>query len=124
MKPEYYGGILPIDISTHGHMIDRLFWLMHGFMAVLFVFWFCFFVYTIFRFRQRPGHTANYAPKYTKASTYLEVGIALFEAAVLTLLAIPAWRYAKANVPTDANRFQVRVLGEQFAWNIHYPGND
>ncbi len=125
MNPSsYYGNTLPIDISTHGKLIDQLFWLMHGFMAVLFVFWFGYFVYTVYRFRQRPGHRANYAPKYTKASTWLEVGIALFEAAVLVVLAMPAWKFAKASIPTGKDRFEVHVVAEQFAWNIHYPGED
>src|SRR6267142_4636783 len=73
-----YGIGLPVDISTHGHLIDHIFYVVHAFMALLFVGWFTFFVIALVRFRARPGHRAAYAPKHSKFSTYLEVGIALF----------------------------------------------
>ncbi|HLG20999.1 MAG TPA: cytochrome c oxidase subunit II [Bdellovibrionota bacterium] len=124
MGAPLYGHWLPVDISTHGPLIDRLFNVMHVFMAVLFVGWFAFFVFTLVKFRSRPGHKAVYAPKHTKFSTYLEVSIALFEAAVLLFLAIPAWNYAKASVPKAQNVLPIHVIAEQFAWNIHYAGDD
>lgn len=124
MESSYYGYHLPIDISTHGHQMDHIFYVMHVFMIVLFVGWFSFFAYTLIKFRARAGHKANYAPKYTKFSTYLEVGIALFEAFVLLILAIPAWKVAKASIPTGQDVMQIHVVAQQFAWNIHYPGDD
>lgn len=124
MQEKFYGHGLPIDISTHGWQLDQIFNILHIFMAILFVGWFVFLVYTLFRFRQRAGHKATYAPKYTKFSTYLEVGIALFEVLLLVVFAIPAWNYAKATIPSGKDVFSVRVIGEQFAWNMHYPGED
>jgi cytochrome c oxidase subunit II len=119
-----YGFHLPPDISTHGPLVDQLIYVIHVFMVVLFVGWLIFFMYTLFRFRARDGHRANYAPKYSRFSTYLEVGIAVFEAALLVVFAIPAWKLAKASIPSAKDRFEVKVIAEQFAWNIHYPGAD
>ena len=124
MNTSPYGYRLPIDISTHGYLIDRLINILHVFMVVLFVFWFIFLIYTLIRFRARPGHQAEYSPKPMKWSTYLEVGIALFEVFLLLVLAIPAWQYAKASVPSAKNVVNIRVVAEQFAWNIQYPGED
>ena len=53
--PKYYGWGLPVDISTHGWEIDRLIYIVHIFMAILFVGWFIFLVYVLMRFRQRPA---------------------------------------------------------------------
>lgn len=115
---------LPPNLAAHGHQIDHMFTLMHVFMLVLFVGWFAFLIYTLYRFRARKGHEATYAPKHSKFSTYLEIGVAIFEVGVLVLFAIPAWKYAKATLPTGSEVLHIRVVGEQFAWNIQYPGDD
>lgn len=115
---------LPLDISTHGHMIDKLFYSLHIFMIALFIFWFVFFAFTLFKFRARPGHKATYKPNMGKWSSYLEIFVALTEVAFLVLLAAPAWKAAKTVRPSGPNSVQVRIVAEQFAWNIHYPGKD
>ena len=38
--------------------------------------------------------------------------------------AIPAWVTRVAQFPPESEAFVVHVVGEQFAWNIHYPGPD
>jgi cytochrome c oxidase subunit 2 len=38
--------------------------------------------------------------------------------------ALPAWAARNEAPPADARPLEVRVIGEQFAWNIHYPGPD
>ena len=74
-ESQYYGYGLPIDISSHGGQLDQIFWVMHIFMLVLFVGWFAFLMYTLIKFRARPGHKATYAPKLSKFPSYLEIGI-------------------------------------------------
>ena len=121
---KYYGWWLPIDISTHGVAIDRLIIVLHIFMVILFVGWFTFLIYTLVRFRARPGHKANYKLDHFKAPTYLEIGVAVFEFLLLFGLAIPFWNGWRNNAPDKAQALEVRVVAEQFAWNIHYPGKD
>lgn len=118
-----FGG-LPADISTHGWQIDRLFYSIHAVMLVLFVGWFCFLVYTLVRFRSREGHKAQYHPVRTKMGSYVEIAVAVIEFGLLIGLAIPAWRIAKTVRPTGDQVVNVRVVAEQFAWNIQYPGAD
>lgn len=111
--------------SKDGKAIDDLINVMHVFMAIIFVGWGIFFVYCLVKFRQRADHRANPVPVKAKISKYSEVGVALFEAAILVGFSIPIWRTARAEPPKPGdNPFQVRVVGEQFAWNFQYPGAD
>ena len=48
----------------------------------------------------------------------------LIEVALLIFYAIPAWAKRVTNFPTGADAVNVRVVAEQFAWNVHYPGAD
>lgn len=120
-----YGWWLPAQISTHGDQIDNIITILHWFMALLFVGWGAFLVYTLIRFRARPGQVADYEGVKTHASSYLEGAIALVEVIILVGLSIPVWAEVKANPPSaEEADLEVRVVGEQFAWNIHYPGVD
>ena len=55
-----WNGYLPPLASKHGGDIDLLIDVLHWFMGVLFVGWGIFLVYCLVRFRQRPGHVADY----------------------------------------------------------------
>ena len=115
-----------ITLAAQGNKgIDDLINVMHIFMAIIFVGWGIFFVYCLVKFRQRGDHRANPHPVKAKASKWSEVLVALFEAAVLIGFSVPIWRSARAEPPkAEDNPFRLRVVGEQFAWNFHYPGVD
>lgn len=120
-----YGWWLPPDISTTGARIDNIILVMHWFMLILFVGWSAFMIYTLVRFRARPGVKADYHGVRSHYSTYLETAVAVFEVIVLVGLSIPVWADVKANPPSEKDAdVVVRVVGEQFAWNVHYPGAD
>lgn len=124
MNNHYYGWGLPIDISTHGAVIDRLIWTLHIAMIVLFVGWFSFLVYTLLKFRQRSGHKAEYHVPHFKLPTYLEIAVALFEFVLLFVLSTPLWAQVRTQMPTDPGALHVKIVAQQFAWNVHYPGKD
>lgn len=125
MNNDYYGWWYPIDISTHGYRIDGMIDIIHWFMLVLFIGWGVFFVYTLFRFRASKNPQADYQGVTSHYTTYIEGGVAVFEVFLLVGLAIPLWADVKTDVPTeDEADIVVRVVAEQFAWNIHYPGED
>ena len=49
-----------------------------------------------------------------------------FEVFLLFALAIPGYydlKYAQLEVP-ESSDLEVRVIAQQFQWNIHYPGED
>lgn len=121
---KYYGWGLPINISAHGAEIDRLIYVVHGLMAALFIGWMLFLILALFKFRARPGHQAAYKLGHFKAPTYIEVAVALFEVLLLVGFSFPVFHQVKSEFPDPAKALRIRVVAEQFAWNIHYPGPD
>ncbi len=115
---------LPMDISVHGHQIDGLINILHVFMILLFVGWGVFFVICLTKFRASTGCTADYQPIKAKPSKYLEIGVVIFELIVLFGLSQPVWAKYKNEPPAADKAFTVRVVAQQFAWNIHYAGPD
>ena len=44
---------------------------------------------------------------------------------LLLSFSIPIWAAAKNDIPEETeDTFHVRVVAQQFAWNVHYPGPD
>ena len=121
---KYYGWGLPFDASAHGAAMDRLIYIIHGVMAVLFVGWFIFLILALIRFRARDGHKATYRIDHFKAPTYVEVIVALIEGLLLVGFSFPIFNQFKTALPPADKALQVRVVAEQFAWNVHYPGAD
>ncbi|HYC53474.1 MAG TPA: hypothetical protein VEL28_00845 [Candidatus Binatia bacterium] len=125
MDKGHYGWWLPVDISVEGPRIDGMIDLLHWFMLVLFLGWGTFFIYTLIRFRAGANPRADYKGVQAHFSTWLEAGIAAFEVFLLVGLSIPLWADVKGEVPAEKDADVVmRVVAEQFAWNVHYPGDD
>lgn len=115
---------MPELASAHGGALDQLMSYVHWLMAVLFVGWSALFVYMLVRFNRRRNPKATHAGPKTRASNYVEGGVALAEAILLAGFSIPLW-YARVDAfPPQEEAVEVRVVGEQFAWNVHYPGPD
>ena len=121
---KYYGWGLPIDVSAHGAEIDRLIYIVNVLMFVLFIGWFTFLAIAIVKFRKRPGHEAAYKLNHFKAPTYVEITLALIEIGLLVGFSFPMLNHVKNVFPDSAQSMQVRIVAEQFAWNVHYPGPD
>jgi cytochrome c oxidase subunit 2 len=67
---------------------------------------------------------ADYRGVTSHRSTYLEIGVAVVEAVLLIGFAIPLWAARVDAMPSESEALVVQVTGEQFAWNMHYPGPD
>jgi cytochrome c oxidase subunit 2 len=115
---------MPALASQHGAALDRTNDLVHWLMLVLFVGWGAFFVYVLWRFRAKRNPVAEARGVRSHASTWLEVAVAVVEAILLVGFSIPLWADRVEHFPPPADSTQVRVVAEQFAWNIHYPGAD
>ena len=125
MENNYYGWGLPIDISTHGYAIDQLIYIVHGLMAILFIGWIIYLVVAIVKFRQRPGHKAEHKPHHHFVMpTYAEIAIAVAEVVLLCAFSLPIFSQVRNDLPDKDKALHIRVIAEQFAWNIHYPGKD
>lgn len=117
---------MPVDASAHGHELDQMMSLVHWLMIILFVIWAPYFLYTLYRFRSSKNPEASYEGSQSKWSSYVEGGVVLAETVLLVGFAFPIWAdlTEEENMPPLDEAIEVQVVGEQFAWNIHYPGPD
>ena len=115
---------LPVAASQHAPDVDSLISVVHWLMLVLFVGWGAFFILVLVKFRKGANPRADYHGAKGKISKMLEIAIVVVEAVLLVFFAIPAWAKRVSNFPPDNTATVVRVVGEQFAWNIQYPGPD
>jgi cytochrome c oxidase subunit 2 len=117
---------MPPDYSAHGWQIDQIVILVHWLMFILLVFWGTLFLYSLIRFRASRNPRASYQGITSHWSRWGEAGLAAVEVILLAGFSIPAWyRWAGRAEQTGGSRpFEVRIVAEQFAWNVHYPGPD
>jgi len=115
---------MPQSASAHGPQIDSVLSLVHVLMLALFIGWGAFFAYTLFRFRRGRNPQADYKGAKSHSSTYLEVAVAVVEGVLLIAFSIPLWADRVDEFPPESEATVVRVLSEQFAWNMHYAGAD
>ena len=116
---------LPPDHSTHGWAIDSLFNWIFWITMVAFVLVEVVLLVFLIQYRRRPGKAKAH---FTHGNTRLEMCWTLAPAVILAVLALASkkvwdnYRYSPAG--DDPNRAIVLVIGEQFKWNVIYPGPD
>ena len=115
---------LPVLGSEHGADVDRLIILLHVLMVLLFVGWFTYFIFVLWRFRKSRNPTADYRGVATHTSSWLEVGVALCEAVLLIGFAVPYWTRAVEGFPAESDAVVIRIIGRQFNWSARYPGTN
>jgi len=116
--------MFPVQASTHAAEVDHMTILVHWLMLVLFIGWGFFFVFVLFRFRKGANPKASYTGAHGKFAKSTEVAVAVIEIGLLIFYAIPAWATRVKAFPAESQAVVVRVVAEQFAWNVHYPGPD
>ena len=121
---EYLASMMPPTASAHGPHLDMVNSIVHWLMLVLFVFWGLYFLFVLYRFRASRNPKANYVGVKNHMSSYAEAGVAVLEAVILIGLAIPAWSKWVTPHPAGDNALEIRIVAEQFAWNVHYSGPD
>ena len=115
---------LPPQASAHAGQIDFVLTLVHVLMAVLFAGWAAYFVWALVRFRRRRQPHADHHGARGRVAFWIEVGVVVAESALLVGIALPLWWQRTAAQPTAPDALVVRVVAEQFVWNVHYAGAD
>lgn len=119
---------LPVLASEHGAQIDQLLGIIHLIMLVAFILWGVFFVVPLFRFRKSKRPQAVYRGLKSWIPWVFVAAMAGLEGLLLFNYSIPFWdeHVAAETVVTNEGEepFRVRVVAQQFAWIIHYPGPD
>ncbi len=57
-------------------------------------------------------------------SLWVVAAMAVAEVLLLVVFELPAWSERINALPSPEEATVVRVVAEQFAWNVHYPGPD
>ncbi|MCH7760646.1 cytochrome-c oxidase [candidate division TA06 bacterium] len=119
-----YGWWLPVQASSYAQTIDTGINVIQFAMLLMFVLWGIFFTWCLFRFRARTARRAVYKePAHWKS--WIPDGLVLaFEILLIALYGIPVWSRIMQTLPNEKDANVVRVVAEQFAWNVHYPGPD
>ena len=116
---------LPINMSIDGPAIDEVIILTHWLMLILFVGWGAFFIMSLIKFRSSKNAHADHDGVKTHISSVLEVVVAVIEIILLVGFALPIWASRIDDVPeANSGAVHAQVIAQQFAWNIHYPGDD
>ena len=114
----------PLNASAHGPALDAMTVYIHWGMFALALGWGTYFAYALFRFRVGSSPQASYTGAKGQVSKASEVAVVVAEVVLLAVFAIPTWA-AWVRLPApEAEALELRVVGEQFAWNVHYPGAD
>jgi heme/copper-type cytochrome/quinol oxidase subunit 2 len=82
---------MPVAAATHADQIDQIIVIVHWLMAVLFVGWGLFFLYTLVRFRAGAHPKASYQSMKGTVSKVIEGGVLAAEILILVSLSMPAW---------------------------------
>jgi len=117
-------GLPSVSASTQGPQIDNIISIVHWLMLILFVGWAAYFIYALIKFRASSNPKADYNGVKNHYSSYIEGLVAVVEVVLLFGFAFPIWASRVNDVPAGTDVVQIRVVGQQFAWNFHYPGPD
>lgn len=116
---------LPVDVSTTGAGIDAIFNVILWITSVVFVGVFGVMLYYLIRYRYQAGRSAI----FVHGNNRLETVWTLIPALILALIAVfsqSTWSQIKSydSMPQGDDVIHVDVIGRQFAWYFHYPGED
>ena len=95
-------------------------------MGVLFLGWSIYLGWVLVRFRARRQPQADHGGARGRAALATEIGVVVAEVVLLVVFALPIWfnRTSAQPAAPAGGATVVRIVAEQFAWNIHYPGDD
>ena len=115
--------LLPAAASQHAADLDRVLTSVHVHMAIQALAWGAFLLFCLIRFRRGrnpPCDARGPAPLLPA----LAIGaVVAGDVVLLATAALPAWHGPRHAAARHAP-LEIRVVAEQFAWNIHYPGPD
>ncbi len=106
--------------SPQAESINDLWLLVYYIAAVIFFLVIGALIYTIIRYRERPGDDRQ--PVQLHGNTALEITWTIIPAVILAVIAVPTVRgvFDMREVPTGDDVVNVRVTGHQWWWEFEY----
>src|SRR5208282_4116857 len=114
--------LLPMQplASVEGRDNDTLMYLIHGLVLILFVGWAIYFIVVLIKFREKKNPKATHDHIPHQISSYVEWVVVFVEFLLLFAFSIPFWAVHQAGMPSDKNALHIKVVAQQFAWNVRY----
>lgn len=116
---------LPADFSVHGRSIDLIFLFIYWVTLAVFIAVEVLLAWFVVRYRRRPDQAKA---RFIHGNTRLEIVWTVIPAAIFLVIAMWSQRvwddYRLSALADDPRRVPILVIGEQFKWNIIYPGPD
>jgi cytochrome c oxidase subunit II len=109
----------PEDASTASDDIDLLYDVLLIFSVPIFVLVMTIAIYSVIKFRARPGATGDGAPIH--GNTRLEVFWVSVPFLIVAGLAVYGWFVLDDIEAKQSNEMVVNVTGRQFTWTFEYP---
>ena len=108
-----------LPTTEHNRAVTHLWDTMMFWGTVVFVVVEAILVYTIVKYRRRPGGPE---PRHVHGNTVMEITWTLAPALILALIAVPTVRTIfQTQAKAPANALQVEVIGHQWWWEFRYP---
>jgi len=101
-------------------MLLHVHWMVLG----LFIGWAIYFLYVLVRYRSGRHPRASREGTRGGVAIFVFVGVVVAEAVLLIGSALPLFFDRTATPVPGADAIVVRVVAEQFTWNVRYPGAD
>lgn len=115
---------LPTQYSQHGDAMDSLFVLIFVITSIALVLVQGALVYFLIKYRHNPNRKkAHFIHGNARLEVFWTIVPAVILAAV-SLIGIRVWGNYRYNDLSPGERAQILVVGEQFKWNVIYPGPD
>jgi cytochrome c oxidase subunit II len=110
----------PAKADTAAGSIDRLYDVLLIFSVPIFVLVMAVAIYSVVRFRARPGDMGDGAPIH--GNTRLEIFWVTVPFLIVTGLSVYGWIVLDEIEAKKPNTMVVNVTAQQFAWKFEYPG--
>jgi cytochrome c oxidase subunit II len=114
--------LMPFQASTRAVTVDRLFQLLLGITAVIFLLVEGALVYAALRFRRRPDDDSDAMPVH--GNNALEILWTLIPAAIVVFVGVYSVQVLQEIERPEDNTMVVEVIGRQFNWEFYYPEAD
>jgi cytochrome c oxidase subunit 2 len=109
----------PEEASTAADRIDKLYDVLLIFSVPIFVLVMTVAIYSVVKFRARPGDMGDGAPIH--GNTRLEVFWVTIPFLIVSSLAVYGWVVLDDIEAKQPNEMVVKVTGQQFTWRFEYP---
>ncbi len=121
---DWYLGFGPhASASEHGGSIDSMFQVTLFFTGIVFVITHILLFYFAYRYRGSRRRKASFVPHDDKLELVWTAAPAIVMA-FLVISGLDTWNEVMADIKPGDDYMEIEAVGEQFGWNIRYPGAD